>query len=285
MHSCSDSHVVELLPTSLPIFYRTELGALYSGNCLDLLQALPDGSIDCVFADPPFNIGKVYGRGTNDSMPEAEYRAWCQTWLKECARVLAPGGAFFLYHLPRWTMLLGTFLADEIGLEFRHAIAVDLKMGFKISGRLHPSHYSLLYMTKGAPATFRTIRTPIVTCRHCGGDIKDYGGYRKKMHPDGVNLSDVWTDISPVRHRKFKTEGRAANALSTKLLDRVIELTTTPGDIVLDPFGGSGTTFVSCEVKGRRWLGAEIDFAEAIRRRLLEGNVAYHPNTDVVTDT
>ena len=62
------------------------------------------------------------------------------------------------------------------------------------------------------------------------------------MNPNGVNLKDVWTDIPPVRHRNFKSDQRTANALSTKLLERVIEMSTVAGDLVLDPFGGSGTT-------------------------------------------
>jgi site-specific DNA-methyltransferase (adenine-specific) len=102
------------------------------------------------------------------------------------------------------------------------------------------------------------------------------------MNPLGVNLKDVWTDIPPVRHRKFKSKDRKANALSTKILDRVIEISTTPGDLVLDPFGGSGTTYVVCERKQRRWLGIEIDFAEDIINRMENGEIRAHRNDDYV---
>lgn len=54
------------------------------------------------------------------------------------------------------------------------------------------------------------------------------------------------------------------NALSTKIFERVVEMSTLPGDLVLDPFGGSGTTFAVCEKKGRQWIGTEIDFAQEI---------------------
>jgi site-specific DNA-methyltransferase (adenine-specific) len=60
------------------------------------------------------------------------------------------------------------------------------------------------------------------------------------MNPAGVNLTDVWYDIPPVRHSKYKK--RAANELSLKLMDRVVALASDPGSLVLDPFGGSGTT-------------------------------------------
>jgi site-specific DNA-methyltransferase (adenine-specific) len=169
-------------------------------------------------------------------------------------------------------------------MEFRHWIAIEISSSLPIPKRLHPSHYSLLYYTKGKPKTFRRIRTPIQKCRHCGGEVKDYGGHRDAMNPKGVNLKDVWTDIPPVRHWKFKSKNRKANALSTKLLDRVIEMTTLEGDLVLDPFGGSGTTFAVCERKHRHWVGIEIDFAEDIADRLKSDDIKAHQNDDYVEE-
>jgi site-specific DNA-methyltransferase (adenine-specific) len=163
-------------------------------------------------------------------------------------------------------------------MDFRHWIAIEISACLPIPGRLHPSHYSLLYYTKGKPK----IRTPIQTCRHCGGEVKDYGGHRGAMNPKGVTLKDVWTDIPPVRHWKFKSKERKANALSTKTLDRVVEMSTLPGDLVLDPFGGSGTTFAVCEKKGREWIGMEIDFAQEIIDRLETGEIHSHKNADFV---
>ncbi len=257
------------------------MGALFAGDCLAVLPGIRTGAVDAVFADPPFNLGKEYRASTDDQKPDTAYLDWCRAWLRECIRVLKPGGALFLYNLPKWNVLLGAYLAEQ-GLEFRHWIAIEMSAGLPISGRLHPSHYSLLYYTKGKPRTFRRIRTPIQTCRHCGGEVKDYGGHRGAMNPNGVTLKDVWTDIPPVRHRKFKSENRKANALSTKLLDRVVEMSTVPGDVVLDPFGGSGTTYVVCEAKHRHWIGIEIDYADDIADRLGSGEIRPHKNRDFV---
>lgn len=261
--------------------YCTDLGALFANDCLAVLPQIKDESVDTVFADPPFNLGKKYGGKTNDRRTEQEYLSWSQKWLQECMRVLKPGGSFFLYNLPKWNILLGAFLLQQ-GMEFRHWIAIELNACLPIPGRLYPSHYSLLYYTKGKPKIFRKIRTPIQRCRHCGEEVKDYGGHRHAMNPKGVNLKDVWTDIPPVRHWKFKSKNRKANALSTKILDRVIELSTVPGDLVLDPFGGSGTTFVVCEQKKRHWLGVEIDFAQDIIDRLESYDIKSHQNDDYV---
>ena len=244
-------------------YYVTDFGALFDGDCQDILPIIKDFSIDTVFADPPFNLNKKYGNKSKDNLAETEYLNWCYKWIDECIRILKPGGALFIYNLPKWNIMLGAYLINA-GLTFRHDIAIDMNNGFPIPGRLYPSHYSLLYFTKGKPKTFRKIRTPIEKCRHCDGEIKDYGGHRKSMNPNGVNLKDIWIDIPPVRHKKFKSKSRKANALSTKLLDRVVELTTNPGDIVLDPFGGSGTTYDVCEKKNRHWIGIEIDFVDEI---------------------
>lgn len=260
-------------------FEVTELGALWSGDCLDILPTIKSDSIDVVFADPPFNLGKEYGAKSNDRRPD--YLEWCKSWLDECHRVLKPGGSLFVYNLPKWNITIGNHL-DELGMNFRHWIAIEMNACLPIPGRLYPCHYSLLYYSKGKPKTFRKIRTPIATCRHCGKELKDYGGHRSAMNPNGVNLKDIWLDIPPVRHQKYKSKDRRANALSTKILDRVIEMSSQVGDVVLDPFGGSGTTFAVCEHRGRHWLGIELDFAEVIRDRLRSDEVKLHRNDDFV---
>ena len=262
-------------------FHITPNGALFDDDCMNILPLIKDGVVDTVFADPPFNLGKEYGKRSNDNLPDDDYICWCRRWLAECVRVLKPGGSLFLYNLPKWNVLLGAFLQEQ-GLTFRHWIAVEISASLPIQGRLHPSHYSLLYYSRGKPKTFYRIRTPILKCRHCGGEIKDYGGHRKAMNPNGVTLKDVWTDIPPVRHWKFKSRARRANALSTKILDRVINMSTEEGDLVLDPFGGSGTTFVVCESRQRNWIGSEIDFAPEIVDRLETNGIHAHRNADFV---
>ena len=193
------------------------------------------------------------------------------------------GGAIFVYNLPKWNIILGNYL-NESGMMFRHWIAVNIKLSLPIPGRLYPSHYSLLYFTKGKPRTFRKIRTPIEICRHCGKELKDYGGHRDAMNPNGVNLTDVWNDITPVRHRKFKSSKRTANQLSTKILERVVQLSTMECDIVLDPFGGSGTTYDVCERLNRHWIGMEIESCDEIIERLQTEDLHPHNSEDYVED-
>lgn len=243
----------------------TSYGRLYKADCRDIIPSIPDGSIDCIFADPPFNLGKDYGSDTNDSLTHIEYLDWCDSWLKGCISLLSPGGAIFLFNLPKWNIELGARL-NQLGMEFRHWIAIDLKMSLPIGGKLYPSHYSLLYYTRGKPRVFHRTRIPVAICRHCGGEIKDYGGHRNKLHENGITITDVWTDIAPVRHPSSKH--RQGNELSEKLIRRVIEISTNAGDTIFDPFGGSGTTFAVAEEMHRNWIGCEIGDTDPIVARM-----------------
>lgn len=236
--------------------FETELGKLYQCDCLDLLKTMESDSVDLIFADPPFNLNKLYPSKIDDDLKTEQYLSWCGSWTYECARVLKPGGSFFTWNLPKWNTYLSEFLNSV--LTFRHWISVDIKYSLPVRGRLYPSHYSLLYYCKGEkPNTFHPDRLPMGICPHCYGDLKDYGGYKNKMNPDGINISDVWLDIPPVRHAKYKKRN-GSNELSVKLLDRIIEMSSNKGDVVFDPFGGSGTTYVVSELKERKWIGVEV---------------------------
>lgn len=247
-----------------PIEFNTKLGSLYRGDCISFLQQVSDEKYDLIFADPPFNLDKFYLSEIDDSMSDASYLEWSYSWIDLCIQKLKPGGSFFIWNLPKWNTYFSKYLNDK--LLFRNWIAVDMKFSLPIASKLYPSHYSLLYYSKGIPNVFAPDRLPMEVCKKCYSEIKDYGGYKSKMNPRGINLSDVWFDIPPVRHSKYKRR-KEANELSLKLMDRIIELSTNPGDLVFDPFGGAGTTYIAAELKERRWEGIELGPLEDIKRR------------------
>jgi len=188
--------------------FSTTHGAVYKADCIDLLGAIRDESIDTVFADPPFNLSKDYGNGKEkDNLDRGDYLKWCYRWMDECIRVVKPGGAIFVYNLPQWAFHVAAHLERQ-GMTFRHWIAVSMKGTFPRGRKLYPAHYALLYFTKGDPKTFNHVRLPIPKCRHCKKDVKDYGGHRKYLNPLGINLTDFWDDTAPARHRKFKARWR-----------------------------------------------------------------------------
>jgi site-specific DNA-methyltransferase (adenine-specific) len=243
----------------------TTHGMLFQCDCLELLGVTRSESIDCVFADPPFNLGKEYRNGFEDEWDHhASYLEWCQTWLLECVRVLTPGGALFVYALPRWAYRFAAFLDDK--LEFRHWIALSMKSTYPRGKKLYPAHYALLYFTKGHPRVFEKVRLPVPSCRHCGGDLKDYGGHRKSLNPAGLNLTDFWDDTSPNRHRNSKARP-GVNELKPMIPARAIALATRVGDVVLDPFGGGGSTYQEAQRTERFWLGSELGDCTAIENR------------------
>lgn len=287
------AHPSDVVPSSAPLSeaYRTSLGVLYQGDCIDLLRSLPAACVDMVFADPPFNLGKDYGPGITDEMREHEYLDWSRRWLRECVRLLTPGGSLFVFNLPRWLIDYGAYLKTE-GLEFRHWIAMRMPKAYPRGRRMSPAHYGCIYYTKGEPRAFNRVYVPVETCRHCGREIRDYGGHRKALNERGINMMDVfnapedtweaapaalppgegwtdaedlWADVPPVRHNKYKLRG--ANALAPIMLERLVAMGSNAGDLVLDPFGGTGTTYYAAEKLHRRWLGVELgDVNPAIRR-------------------
>lgn len=271
--------------------YQSKYGILYHGECLKFLSSLPDESIDLIFADPPFNLGKEYGKGISDRLEEDRYLDWSQQWLSESIRVLKYGGSLFVFNLPKWCIEYGAFLNRQ-GMLFRHWIACRMPKAFPRGKKMSPAHYGLIYYTKGEPGVFNKVYTPIQVCRHCGGEIRDYGGHRKSLNEKGLNLMDVWdmpedvwedapeadsterlwtlseemwTDIPPVRHRRHKK--RVPNELAPIMLERIVAMASNPGQIVVDPFGGSGTTFYAAEKLHRYWIGCELgDTAPAVER-------------------
>ena len=147
----AEETVVRLLAneslTLLTPAVTTHRGLLYGTDCFNLFSALKDCSIDCVFADPPFNLGKDYGRGAvRDALEQRDYLKWSFQWIDESIRVLTPGGALFIYILPRWGYHFAAHL-EERGMLFRHWIALSMKGTFPRGRKLYPAHYAILYFT------------------------------------------------------------------------------------------------------------------------------------------
>ncbi|MGA2896292.1 MAG: site-specific DNA-methyltransferase [Acidobacteriaceae bacterium] len=253
--------------------YLSKQGILFQADCLDLLANIRSGSVDMVFADPPFNLGKRYeDPGVTDQHLEEAYRGWCRTWLLESIRVLKPGGSVFVYHWPKWLMDFGAWLNNVPQIEFRNWIALKMKAGFPIKGRVHPAHYGLLYFVKkGHRPTFNVVRVKSPTCKNCGTLQRDYGGYREKyreFEEDGVpwvQVSDFWEDTRPAIFDKARAS--RINELPIHVPERAILMATNPGDVVLDVFSGSGSTLHAAQRNDRLWIAGDYsDSTPALRR-------------------
>jgi site-specific DNA-methyltransferase (adenine-specific) len=231
-------------------------GFLTRSDAIEMTMGMRDEVVDLAFIDPPFNLHKNYGEAREpETVGSDEYEQYIVSLLDEVIRVLRPGAALFMYHLPYWAGRLSGALQRK--LLFRHWIAISMKNGFVRGQRLYPAHYALLYYTKGKPTTFERPKIKPQLCRHCGKVVKDYGGYKEIINEKGINLSDFWDDLSPVRHKT--TRVRRANQLPTLLTDRVVAIAGKPGGVFLDPFVGSGTSLLSCVTGKMCFIGNDLD--------------------------
>ena len=230
------------------------LDQIIAADCLEVLHQIPDNSVDACFADPPFNLKKKY-TSYEDTKELKDYLTWCEQWLSELVRVTKPEGSIFVHNIPKWLTYFAAHL-NQIA-SFRHWISWD-SMSVPLGKTLLPAHYGILYYTKQQQEfKFYDVRIPHKKCRLCGGYIKDYGGKKAQMHPFGTLASDVWTDIHRIRHNKRRDEHPCQ--LPIHLLERIVLMSSDPGDIILDPFVGTGTTAVAAKRLGRRFIGIDVD--------------------------
>jgi site-specific DNA-methyltransferase (adenine-specific) len=244
-------------------------GKIVCGDAIEFLRSLSPASARIVFLDPPFNLGKRYDHKNDlDRMPETEYREWLEKVATESVRVLEPGGSLFLYHMPLWALRLGGFLDNSV--TFHQWIAISMKNGFVRGNRLYPAHYALMMFTKGKPKKFVRPRISPQECRTCGELVRDYGGYKPIIQKKGINLSDFWDDLSPVRHANQKH--RPANELPPLLFHRVLTMVGSRGSLYVDPFGGSGSGVIAAARRGMRFAACDIVRANCVlmKRRILD---------------
>ena len=223
------------------------------GDVIEILKKIPSNSVDMTFADPPFNLNKSYNVYSDDK-EVMEYVKWCEKWLYQMVRITKSTGAIFVHNIPKWLTYYATYL-NQIAI-FRHWIAWDA-LGAPMGKTLLPNHYGILYYVKSTDFKFHDLRWPHERCRSCGELLADYGGKKEMIHPFGTLLSDVWTDIHRIRHTKRRDAH--PNQLPVHLLERLILMVTDEGDLVVDPFIGTGTTSIAAKMLGRDYFGIDID--------------------------
>jgi len=247
-------------------YFETLLNKIIQGDCLEVMRKIPDNSVDVTFADPPFNLKKKYN-SYYDKHEVEDYLGWCKKWLNEMVRITKPTGSIFVHNIPKWLIHFGSYL-NEIAI-FRHWIAWDA-MGSPLGKTLLPNHYGILYYVKSENYKFYDIRMLHKRCRVCKYILQDYGGKKAQMHKFGPLISDVWTDIHRIRHKVRRDEHPCQ--LPVHLLERLLLMSTDEGDIVLDPFIGTGTTAVAAKKLGRKYIGIDIDpkYVEITNKKIEE---------------
>jgi DNA modification methylase len=234
---------------------------LHTGDCLDWLPTLPDGCAHLIATDPPFNIGCRYDR-YDDRRGRADYLAWADGWLAELYRVLAPHGSLWLAIGDDYAAEYRVKL-DALGLYRRNWVVWHYTFGVHCQSKFGRDHTHLFYYTKSERGfTWNADAVRVPSARSVYGD--------KRADPRGRVPGDVWT--VPRVCGTFKERNKAAHGcqMPEAVLERIILATSNPGDVVLDPFAGSGTSLAVAKRLGRQWWGSELspDYAEGVRARL-----------------
>jgi site-specific DNA-methyltransferase (adenine-specific) len=251
---------------------------ILNGDCVELLAGLPEACVDLAFADPPFNIGYDYDR-YDDRRARADYLAWTDAWLAAVRRVLKPAASFYVAIGDEYAAEMKVRL-DALGLSLRNWIVWHYTFGVNCTRKFNRSHAHIFYYVADPKRfTFNADAVRVPSARQT-----TYAD--RRANPLGKLPDDTWV-LRPQEDARlfppdsdtwyvarvcgtFKERTEHPCQMPEALLERIVRVSSNPGDLVLDPFAGSGTTLAVAKRLGRHYLGIELspDYAERVRRRL-----------------
>ena len=248
---------------------------VHLGDCVAGLKALPDGCVDLAFADPPFNIGYDYDT-YDDTQNDADYLSWCKEWMRQLHRVLKPDGSFWLAIGDEYAAELKVMAHRELGFIPRSWVIWYYTFGVHCKNKFTRSHAHLLYFVKDSTQfTFHNHAMHVPSARQLiyndkranpqGRMPDDTWILRPQDVPEGFDpASDTWF-VSRVCGTFKERAGWHGCQMPERVLARIIEASSSPGEVVLDPFVGSGTTLTVARKLHRKTLGFELSEEYAAR--------------------
>ncbi len=245
--------------------------ALYEGDAQELLRRLPPSSVDLTVTSPPYNIGKQY----ETKLSLDDYVAWCEDWIRSIHAATAADGAFWLnvgyLQMPGRAKALPIpyLLWDRVDFFLVQEVVWNYGAGVASRRSFSPRNEKFLWYVKdehGYKFDLDAVRDPNVK----------YPNQKKngklKCNPLGKNPTDVWQFPKVTSGANRSADERTPHPAQFPLavIDRIIKACSSLGDIVLDPFIGSGTTAEAALKNGRLVIGFEIrpDYIEIARRRI-----------------
>ena len=251
---------VKLLHTSCDVLNDPGESRLLNGDCLDILKTMPENSVDFIFADPPYNIKKKYD-SWDDAQDITDYFSWCDQWIAESARILKPGRTFAMINIPLWVVRHFSF-AKRI-LDYQDWIVWE---GLSLPLRkIMPAHYGIICFSKGKPIEIANHeQEPGWEIFQESMSLKPWYCVRsaciRKRNAikitDRQPIGNLWWDIHRLKHNSKRVDHPCQ--LPPALMKRLIHTFTREGDLVLDPFNGAGTTTLTSEMLGRKFIGIEL---------------------------
>jgi site-specific DNA-methyltransferase (adenine-specific) len=228
------------------------------GDALDVLAThVPDGTIDLIFADPPYNIGKVFNGTREHWQSEESYIQWCYQWLDLCVQKLTSRGSLYVMTATQYMPYLDLYVRKKLAILSRIVWSYD-SSGVQAKKR-YGSLYEPLLFCVCDPKHYTFNADDILVPARTGSERKliDY----RKTVPTTYNTQkvpgNVWY-IPRVRYRMPEYENHPAQK-PVALLERIIKASSNPGDTILDPFAGTFTTCFVADTLGRNSIGIEIE--------------------------
>lgn len=255
------------------VYAATSQASLFAGDCLDMLGGMPDEEAHLIVTSPPYNLGKKYEKRSEFE----EYIAWQTSIIDECVRVLSPRGSI-CWQVGNY-VTAGEIIPLDIalfpvfarhGLKLRNRIVWHFEHGLHCSNRLSGRHETILWFTKTDDYVFEL--DPIRVPQKYPGK-KYFKGPKTGQfsgNPMGKNPGDVWIFPNVKNNHVEKTSHPCQ--FPVELVDRLILSMTKPGDLVLDPFAGVGTSVAAAVRQARRGCGAEKmpEYVEIARTRIAQ---------------
>lgn len=228
------------------------------GEAIAEMKKLPDKSVRLIVTDPPYNLNKDYGNN-QDNLEFNKYLEFSREWLTEAKRLLTDDGTIYVFMGMRYISYIYTIL-EELGMTFNSWITWHYTQGIGKTRGYSPRHEDILMFTK-SPNNFIFNLDDIRVPQKC---------YRRVNNMRGANPGNVW-QFSHV-HYCNKNRKNHPTQKPEGLYERMILASSNPGDVVLDPFAGSGTCLRVCQQINRICIGIDInpEFVEMSNQRLLE---------------
>jgi DNA modification methylase len=244
----------------------TEINKVYLGDCIKIMGDLASESVDLIFADPPFNIGIKYDNYT-DNKSSDNYYQWSEKWIRETFRILKSHGSLYVAIGDEFAAEINIIL-KKTGYNFRNWIIWYYTFGQNQKKKFNRSHTHILYFTKDKEKfTFNADEIRVPSARQLVYNDK-------RANPKGKIPDDVW-QFSRVCGTFKERIGEHPCQMPEILLERIIKTSSFEGDIVLDPFGGTGTTAIVSKKLRRNYITIDISekYVDVIQKRL-EGRVS-----------
>ena len=226
------------------------------GDCLEILREISHGTVDLIFADPPYNIGKKFSKFQDTWSSDIAYAEWCYRWLAACIDVLTPTGSMYIMTSTQSMPYLDLWLRDRVTILSRIIWHYD-SSGVQARSRFGSLYEPILHCAKDAKNyTFNSKAIEVVAKTGAVRKLIDYRKEIPELYKPTKVPGNTWY-IPRVRYRMPEYENHPSQKPEA-LLDRIIRASSNPGDVVLDPFSGTFTTCAVARRLGRRSVGIEL---------------------------